>query len=136
VSCPTLAFCAATGGYRTSQDSFGAVIETFKGGAWRAIPAPAPVDDQTGHYLASVSCPTTRFCVAGGSTDFNGLLDQYYLGRWSVMVAPLPNPGFHALFRTNSVSCAAYLKCTAFGSYTKNSDTSPQGQGLLETFSR
>jgi len=136
VSCPTDSFCAATGGYRTSDDTFGAVIETLTHGMWKAIPAPAPVEDLTGRYLASVSCPTARFCIAGGSTDFNGLLDQYYHGRWSATVAPLPNPGFHALFRTNSVSCAAYLECVAFGSYTKNSDTSPQGQGLLETFSR
>jgi hypothetical protein len=135
VSCPTVTFCAATGGYTTDEGTFGAVIETLARGTWKAVPAPAPVDDQTGHYLASVSCPTALFCVAGGSTDFSGLLDQYFHGRWSATVAPLPNPGFHALFRSNSVSCAAYLECEAFGSYTKNSDTSPQGQGLLESFS-
>lgn len=135
VSCPTDSFCAATGGYTTSEGNFGAVIETLARGVWKAIPAPAPVDDQTGRYLASVSCPTAQFCIAGGSTDFNGLLDQYYHGKWSVTVAPLPGPGFHALFRTNSVSCAAYLECTAFGSYTSKPSTGPQGQGLLEAFS-
>jgi hypothetical protein len=50
-------------------------------------------------------------------------------------VAPLPGTGFHALFRSNSVSCAAYLECTAFGTYTFNPGTGSQGQGLLETFS-
>jgi len=33
------------------------------------------------------------------------------------------------------VSCAAYLECTAFGSYTKENGSSPSGQGMLETFS-
>ena len=136
VSCPTVSFCAATGGYTTDEGNFGAVIETLARGTWKAIPAPAPVDDQTGRYMASVSCPTAQFCVAGGSTDFNGLLDQYYHGKWSFTVAPLPGPGFHALFRTNSVSCAAYLECTAFGSFTSKPTTGAQGQGLLETFSR
>lgn len=136
VSCPTAGFCAATGEYTSSEGNFGAVIETLARGTWKAIPAPAPADDQTGRYLASVSCPTAQFCVAGGSTDAVGLLDQYYHGRWSASVAPLPGGvGFHALFRSNSVSCAAYLECTAFGAFTVNPGTGAQGQGLLETFS-
>jgi hypothetical protein len=135
VSCPTLTFCAATGTYQDEDANNRAVIETLAGGVWSAIPAPAPAADFTGRYLSSVSCPTARFCVAGGSTDIIGLLDTYRNGKWSTTTAPLPSAGFHALFRNNSVSCPASGNCVAFGSYTKSNGSHPQGQGLLETMS-
>ena len=134
-SCPTLTFCAATGFYQDEDGNNRAVIETLTDGVWSAIPAPAPATDFTGRYLSSVSCPTARFCVAGGSTDIIGLLDTYRNGKWSTTPAPLPSAGFHALFRSNSVSCPARGNCAAFGSYTKIGGARPLGEGLLETMS-
>ncbi len=134
-ACPSNRFCAATGAYADPNGDNRAVIETLAHGVWKAIKAPAPATDFTGRYLSSVACATAHFCVAGGSTDVTGLLDMYYRGKWSFTVAPLPNPGFHALFRANSVSCPDYGACAAFGSYTRTGGMATQGQGLLETLS-
>src|ERR1022692_2341817 len=131
-SCPTTTFCAATGAYRNTDGGRRASLLTLSGRSWKVVAAPAPAGDASGRYVSAVSCPRARWCVAGGSTDASGMFETFSHGRWTVTVAPLPASGFHAIFRSTSVSCPAVRRCAAFGSYTKHSGTRPQGQGLLE----
>jgi hypothetical protein len=84
--------------------------------------------------METVSCPIARWCVAGGSTDYSGLLETYARGDWTVTVAPLPARGGDALFQSTSVSCRSARMCVAFGAFSKDHGSSSQGQGLLETY--
>lgn len=132
-SCPTATFCAATGAYHDSDGNSRASLETRTGGTWHAVTAPAPGADSSGRYVSAVSCPKAGWCVAAGSTDASGMFETYAAGHWAVTAAPLPSSGFHAVFRSTSISCPAVRACAAFGGFTKHSGTKPQGQGLLET---
>lgn len=133
-SCPTSSFCAAAGDYQDSAGVGQGLLETLSKGTWSAVTAPAPAGDRTDRFMSTVSCPIARRCVAGGSTDISALLETYARGQWKVTVAPLPSPGLHALFQGTSVSCPSVLMCAAFGAFTKDHGTTPQGQGLLETY--
>lgn len=133
-SCPTASFCAATGAYHNADGGNRASLETLSGGTWMAVAAPAPAGDESGRFVSTVSCPVAGWCMAGGSTDASGMFETYSGGHWTVTVAPLPASGFHAVFRSTSVSCPSVSMCAAFGSYTRHSGIRLQGQGLLETF--
>jgi hypothetical protein len=133
-SCPTISFCAATGDYQDRAGDGQGLLETFSKGSWSAVSAPAPAGDRTDRFMSTVSCPIARWCVAGGSTDISALLETYARGHWKVTVAPLPAPGLHALFQSTSVSCPSTQMCAAFGAFTKDHGTMPQGQGFLETY--
>ena len=132
-SCPTAAFCAATGNYTDSASNSRGILETFRNGTWHAVIAAAPAGDRTNRYLAAVSCPVAGWCVAAGSTNVHGLLATYAGGRWHVTAAPLPNQGTFAVFQAASVSCPSQKMCAAFGLYAKHGPPSTQ-QGLLETY--
>jgi hypothetical protein len=132
-SCPTAAFCGATGNYQDTEGNNRGILETLTAGKWHAVIAAAPADDRTNRYMESVSCPVKGWCVAAGSTNINGLLETYASGRWNVTAAPLPNPGTSAIFQPTSVSCPSEKMCAAFGLYAKRGPPSTQ-QGLLETY--
>jgi hypothetical protein len=132
-SCPTAAFCAATGDYQDTAGNHRGILETLSGGKWHAVLAPAPASDRTNRYLEAVSCPVDGWCVATGSTNINGLLETYASGHWKVTAAPLPNEGTFAIFQGTSVSCPSDAMCAAFGLYAMRGSPTTQ-QGLLETY--
>ncbi len=76
VSCVSATFCLGTG-----QVDGRSVSSVFNGMAWSN---PAPFGDATGTAPVSVSCATTRYCVA---IDATGRAASYRNSRWSAFAA-------------------------------------------------
>jgi hypothetical protein len=77
---------------------------TWNGSSWSAPVLIDPIG-----YLASVSCPSSSFCVA---VDWDGNALTWNGSSWSAPVSIDPNGGGF-----NSVSCASSSFCVAVDSY-------------------
>jgi hypothetical protein len=127
VSCPKAGDCVAVGTYTTKALDDEVMAATEVRGRWsRAaqVPMPANSSVQPVAELYSVSCASTRDCVATGSYgDSQGrdypLIETYSRGRWrAIGLTKLP-PGAEGTNQSatlNGVSCTTH-GCTAAGSY-------------------
>src|SRR2546427_1585311 len=61
VSCVSVTFCVAVGGYRAPGE-FRTLIESWDGRAWHIVPSPRPGDSG----LNGVSCVSVTSCTAVG----------------------------------------------------------------------
>jgi hypothetical protein len=122
VSCITAVSCVATGFYVPASNSNDeiALAETWNGHSWKAFKPPIPTKTPLS-ALNSVTCPTTRFCLAGGAyfdPANNGeplLADSWDGKAWHrVTVAqPTLTNGWANLIL--GVSCRSSTSCTAVG---------------------
>jgi IPT/TIG domain len=136
LSCLSSSYCVGVGQYTDTGDDSESVFETYSGGTWSAVEAPAPSTDAK---FESVSCWEVGSCVAVGdykNGEFSTLpvIDVLSGGTWTSIDVPLPSDalptGEEVLDSLSSVSCQSDGSCVAVGSY-KNSTGFI---GLIETF--
>ncbi len=138
VSCPTVQWCVAVGGYvPTSTAQYAPETAVFTGGSWtiRAAPGLAPTDN-TG-YLGYVSCSWPGSCVATGTVSSDGgftsriLVDTLTAGTWTGNDVAYPAGGNpNGLSFVDAPSCVAGT-CLVGASYS----TSTNYLGMFDTFS-
>ncbi len=130
VSCATRTMCVAVGQATSVADypRGQPLIETYQHSKWTAVRSPI---DLGGGDLASVSCPSTRFCVAVGASESATLVEVYDGKSWSVVPSPNGPTTFYSLL--SGVSCASAVSCRAVGYYyvSKSAGESP----LAESYS-
>ena len=138
ISCPSAAFCVATGYYTDSTNQDHGLLLTWSGGSWTAAEAPLPsgADSTADVDLNGVSCPSASYCVATGIYLPNGFKDQDLLltwsgGSWTPAYAPLPSNAASS-GELSGVSCVSDSHCVAVGEYQ---DASGYIDGLLLTLS-
>jgi hypothetical protein len=127
--------CVAVGSYlapATSRQS--PFVERFNGSTWGQQDAPLPNGLSRG-WLLSVSCPTTSWCLAGGSADDSGtgseqpLVETLASGAWHGSVASVL--GYMTDAGLSSVSCTAAHSCQAVGSWDQYINGSYADAGAL-----
>ena len=127
VSCPKAGYCVAVGAFTTKALDEEVMVAAEVRGRWgRAVQVPMPANAAVEPVaeLYSVSCTSTRDCVATGSYSDNQsrgypLIETYSRGHWAAAgFTRLPSGAEHTnQFATlNGVSCTAH-GCTAAGSY-------------------
>jgi hypothetical protein len=88
VDCPTSTWCLASGSYRPKSSANGvAMLSTFSGGQWAAVPTPLPSDAAGGGAAfsqgISVACASPVACAMSGTYENDpgatsqGFLDAY-----------------------------------------------------------
>jgi hypothetical protein len=128
VSCAkaTSTFCMAVGGYYTGTNPSikHTEVQQWNGTAWKIVKSPnASGPDVVSNFLAGVSCPTTKFCMAAGNyTQTNGLPDQTLIEKWNGTAwSIISSPDVSGISNDlTSVSCVSASFCVAAG-YTFNS---------------
>jgi hypothetical protein len=131
VSCTSKNACVAVGSIRTKQGTF-TLVERWNGNRWSIQHSPNPPGSKDSE-LSSVSCTTSRFCVAvGGSTRRGGpaftassprefmLVERWDGRRWSLQ--PIADPFGSPHARLAGVSCTSKLACMAVGSFDREVD--------------
>jgi hypothetical protein len=126
VSCTSPMFCVAvgstkSGGRATVGEPGGggrnphALLEMWNGSAWTA--RAVPVGSVAGSTLSGVSCVSTSFCIAVGSTGLQTAAALRWNGQaWQRLSLPAVKWGP----TLTAVSCVATNACTAVGSYDVN----------------
>lgn len=121
LSCPAPGSCQAVG-----PPPFGThpVADRWDGRTWQAEPAPGPMPVPQNMTLTSISCTSTRFCMAVGDASHGAqalpsptyrdrtLAEEWNGSRWQIVHTP--NPSRAAELR--GVSCTSPTACTAVGS--------------------
>ena len=122
-SCTSAAFCMAVGGNDVgSYDQ--TLIEQWNGSTWTVVPS-ADASPTVNEYLEGVSCVTTTFCVAVGSSETGGsdrtLVETWNGTSWSIAASPDVSPtGSDELY---AVSCTSASFCVAAGeTYTGSAE--------------
>jgi hypothetical protein len=118
VSCVTAKFCLAVGGRPVSRRSAGgSVVERWNGQAWSAVAVPKPA---SGHAasLQSVTCTSTRNCIAAGyyiapGGTLTGLALHWNGTKWSV--TPVPVPRGRPFSQLYGATCVRATDCWAVG---------------------
>jgi Tol biopolymer transport system component len=128
VSCAAVDFCTAVGSYRTSSASCGgstfigilnaALVEHWDGATWSQVTLPTV--DCAGHVeLQAISCPSTTFCMAAGTSLIGeqppyAMLTEVWDGvSWSIAPSsPLPTAGPSG-FGIQALSCPATNACAS-----------------------
>lgn len=124
VSCATNTSCVAVG---AQQDAFGhevGLAAKWNGSAWSLSSMPS-LEGEAPHLLTGVSCATTSYCIAVGSSDGldveNKPLGMTWNGTsWSQV--ELPSVGSSEL---TGVSCLSTSDCTATGRSNSSSTQLP-----------
>ena len=112
-------------------------------GTWTTVEAPLPpVSGAATVSLASLSCPSSTFCVAVGSvkgstSGTQPLVEEWTAGAWNTASASVPVPSNSASGSSqdaslSAVSCSSASFCVAVGTYV---DTSNGQSGFLDTLS-
>lgn len=125
VSCTSREVCVAVGSIRTRRGTF-TLVERWNGKWWSIQPSPNPRGSRDSQ-LSSVSCTTSRFCVAVGGSTRRGapaftasspreymLLERWDGRRWSLQPIAAPRGAPEA--RLAGVSCTSKRACMAVGS--------------------
>jgi hypothetical protein len=120
LACPSLRVCMSVGPARRAP----AGAARFSRGRWRLLPVRtdlAPVQrryrgDHLVSELTSVSCPSSRMCIAvGGLLVFGRGIEVPIIERWNgTQWQPMPAPVGGASL--TSVSCSSARSCVAVGS--------------------
>ena len=142
VSCTSAWVCTAVGSYEASNRDVFPLAEGWNGTKW-AIESTRVPADVTRTYLASVSCTSSRVCIAVGSgltspsTGF-ALIEVWNGTKWAIPPTPSRIQGY-----LSGVSCSAPRACTAVGAYAKGflaeawngaqwtTQSAPKPKGLL-----
>jgi len=140
VSCPAQNNCVAIGSFTNSGSNGQAELLRQSGGAWVALPAPIPPNnDGSGRgELNGLSCAGGTCQAVGEYHDtagkWRGLLERLAGGSWTATEAPEPSSnggtGADQNANLNSVSCTFDGGCTAVGYYE---DSSAEYRGLIDT---
>ena len=128
-SCVTATFCVAVGDSDTGTADV-TLVEQWNGTTWAIVPSPN-VPSAEDSYLEGVSCPTTTFCVAAGST-YNGSEDQTLIEQWngtSWSIVPSPDRTTTTDNGFDGVSCLSSTSCVAVGYWYNAGDDE---QALVE----
>jgi YVTN family beta-propeller protein len=127
VSCVGTTFCMAAGNFISSSSSSldQNLVETWNGTAWSIVSSRDEGSGSNG--LASVSCVSSSFCVAVGSSQktssssiYQSLIESWNGATWSVVSSPDKGSGDNEL---NTVSCVSSSFCVAGGSHASGSST-------------
>ena len=125
ISCAGPDDCYAVGGasYPTSSGFSNMLVEHWDGRRWAGASVPTPTDN-SGGGLNSISCPTSRFCMAVGSAvagnyGSGGFVELFSNGHWSFSFPQTEGTPANAIL--DAVSCASPTNCTAVGSYADGS---------------
>jgi hypothetical protein len=125
ISCPSRTTCISVGSVEGSETAL--LIERWNGAVWstKVLSSPAGVYSSS---LVSVSCSSTRFCMAVGTSNtvIDGLsaslplVERWNGSAWSVVSAPVVAPtasngGGGYDDELDSVSCTSANACTAVG---------------------
>jgi hypothetical protein len=118
VSCASGSFCEAVGSYSHNNVNK-TMAEAWNGTAWTVQTTPDPAGAEA-NYLASVSCPTTGYCMAAGdyenSSAVNKALSEQWDGTaWTVKTAITPVHSSATLLY--GVSCTGASACAVAGTY-------------------
>lgn len=109
VSCPSATACVAVG---TSPLGAGTLAALFDGVHWSSLPTPS-VGSEITSGLASVSCVSSKLCVAAGASsgieETVTLVERWDGTQWSV--ESIHQPGY-----LTGVSCGSAQTCIAVGS--------------------
>ena len=113
VSCASKSSCVAVG-FETKSGHERSLGEAWNGKTWQVTPTPDPAGTQF-IALKSVSCPSTKFCLAVG-TYAGGTFAATWNGKHWGTTGPVPNAkgGLHSALL--SVSCPTATDCLAVGS--------------------
>ncbi len=109
VSCRNEIFCVAVGAFATATDTQ-PLIERWNGSAWAVAPTPS-LGAGTFAQLASISCVSSRFCMATGSQLAAPLVETWNGSAWSLGAIPPARVGFSQAF--TGVSCLRTHHCVA-----------------------
>jgi hypothetical protein len=136
VSCVSARFCVAVGGL--SLRTLGPhccnpdLIETWNGREWSVVPNPRSVHA----WFADVSCVSSRFCVAVGTSQGGlgeppgfTLVESWNGTEWSIV--PTPNPGIFD--ELEGVSCVSVKACVAVGGF-REEDATFSRHSLVESW--
>lgn len=116
VSCPSPGRCVAVGATKAHRGSSiqSALVATERNGAWTTTTLPH-VRHTAADELVSVSCVSSRTCVAVGSATWRGRASGYAAvlsrGVWTASLHPAQRRFAGKLM--TSVSCASATRCTA-----------------------
>jgi hypothetical protein len=124
VSCSSARRCTAVGSYTPGSRHAPQQLlaERWNGRTWRIQPVPRPAR-QALPYLAGVSCPTARWCLAVGFTDTSAFAETWNGTSWHVRV--LARPRRALISSLTAVSCSSPRACTAVGGYSTSSGAIP-----------
>ena len=128
VSCVSADDCWAVGLSGTTSTGIEPIAVHWNGSSWEAAAVPSQGDDQ----LAAVSCTSSRFCMAVGTSNFVSASKEtpftvvWNGSEWSVrQAAAFSSTGGIEL---QSVSCTSPTTCMAVGGDTLNASSPPIAQ--------
>ena len=109
-----------TAGQRIAKDGESAIpvtgelglVEVWRAGKWSAT--TVGFDSGSGEFLNSVSCPSTKFCMAVGGTAFEDELESYAWNGKTWAEESMPSLSSNGEV-SNSVSCTSATNCVAVG---------------------
>jgi hypothetical protein len=117
VSCPATSFCMADGYYDDPSGNQLTLIEKWAGGKWTisTSPNPSPAASPALDSLWSVSCVSSKFCMAAGdywntSDVQQNLIEKWTGAKWLIVKSPDTGTALeNGLFA--GVSCASTGFC-------------------------
>jgi hypothetical protein len=117
VSCPATSFCMADGYYNDASGNQLTLIEKWAGGTWSisASPNPSPAASPALDSLWSVSCVSSKFCMAAGdywntSDVQQNLIEKWTGAKWLIVKSPDTSTALeNGLYA--GVSCASTSFC-------------------------
>jgi hypothetical protein len=104
------------------------------------VRAPANANAPSRSFFDTVSCPTARFCAAGGdyldrANHTDPMVAQSVNGKWS-RAAELRLPSESVFARVNSIACTGPGDCVAVGGYLHRNDRNQPAFIAVETRGR
>ncbi len=130
VSCTSATFCVAGGYFYNGSGLAQAFVSTYNGTVWTDTTIAGALNQGGVASVASVSCTSASFCVAGGyfndGSSQQALVSTYNGSSWAdTKIAGALNLGIAVSVR--SVSCTSASFCVAGGYYT-------DGNGVTQAF--
>lgn len=124
VSCSSTTFCVAAGNYNASSGTSGegTLVEQWNGTSWSIVTTP----DSSSAWLGGVSCVSSSFCAAAGSSNGGGtpLAIMWNGTSWTQATVPNPTANTAGTSEFSGVSCASTTFCAASGESFINGERS------------
>ncbi len=129
VSCSSPSFCVAVGYYRERSEAVKTLIERWDGYSWAIMKS---VDTKYGKdKLASVSCPSAKFCMAVGWDNVFEVGFTNVIEEWNGLTWRLVDRQPSTFAKLEGVQCFTAARCVAVG-YTEKASSVPRT--LVETW--
>lgn len=116
VSCVARDACMAAGQYYADPRTVEPLAEWWDGDHFTFEPVPKP-SGASQAALLSVSCASSTFCMAVGTSGSGTLAERWDGASWAMVPAPDLPPGAAGSWLV-SVSCTAATACMAVGGYS------------------